>query len=538
MRKFFIGSITLAILSMTVFIAAQPQKDHVKVSVTLRDEAGESVAGIIQVLGADGKSLEIPGLFARTTGLTKDMPGIHWYVVPKGGAEATLPRARLKLHAVSGLETALAQKELDLTGKTPASVAIDLAFLFRPEKSNLVAGNTHLHLRGFSLETADEYIRKIPAADGLRVLFISYLERDKDDLSYITNKYPIGDLPKLSVAGVLVNNGEEHRHNFLGYGQGYGHVMFLNIKQLVKPVSIGPGIAGGGFDDPALRPGIDDAKKQGGTVIWCHNTNGFEDVPSAVTGRLDALNVFDGSRGGLYEDNYYRYLNIGLKMPISTGTDWFMYDFSRVYAEVLPSLAGRASDGPNDPSLARPTNDKLTIASWLDAVKAGRCQATNGPLLSLTVNGKKMGDVIDLKDVTTLKIEASAIGRHPSQKLQLIHNGKVIKTQLQRLEGHKVKLTHEVRIDAPAWFAVRIDSEAKDEFNKKPFAHSSPVYVNFDGKGVFDVDAAQGLLKQVEEGHATISAKAKFSSPEAGKKLLAIYDQAGQILRERINARK
>src|SRR5262245_65353397 len=51
-----------------------------------------------------------------------------------------------------------------------------------------------------------------------------------------------------------------------------------------------------------------------------------------------------GSRIGKYEDNYYRYLNLGLRMPISTGTDWFMYDFSRVYAEV---------------------RGKLTIPAWL-----------------------------------------------------------------------------------------------------------------------------------------------------------------------------
>lgn len=529
MRRIVIGLLGVAIVGATLLIGAQPQNSQVKLTLKLTDENGIAIAGIVQVRGADGKSLEVPGVFARTAGLTKDMPGIHWYVVPKDGAVLTLPRAKVKVQAVSGLESALAEKELDLTGKTPDAVSMGLRVLFRPEKHNLVAGNTHLHLRGFSLETADEYIRKIPPADNLRVLFISYLLRDKDDESYITNRYPIGDLPKLSVSGVLVNNGEEHRHNFLGYGQGYGHVMFLNIKELVQPVSIGPGIMNRGTDDPALRPGIDNARKQGGTVIWCHNTNGYEDVPTAITGRLHAFNVFDGSRSGLFEDNYYRYLNIGLKLPISTGTDWFMYDFSRVYAEV--PLSPRPTGGEGSGVRG------LTIASWLDAVKAGRCQATNGPLLSLTINGKKPGDVIDLKDVTTLKIEASAIARHLCQKLQLIHNGKIIKTQMQK-DPHEVKLTHELRADAPGWFAVRIDSEAKDEFNKKLFGHTSPIYVNFQGKGVFDVDAAHALLKQVEEGRGVIGAQAKFSSKEAEKQVLAIYDEAAQILRERIEARK
>src|SRR5262249_9135504 len=159
----------------------------------------------------------------------------------------------------------------------------------------------------------------------------------------------------------LFSNGEEHRHNFGGYGEGYGHVMFLNLKELVKPVSLGPGITGGGDDDAPLRTGIDAARKQGATIIWCHNRFGHEDVLNALPGRLAALTVFDGSRRGSFEETYYRYLNIGLRMPISTGTDWFVYDFARVYARVP---------------------DKLIASRWLEALKAGNCQATNGPLLS------------------------------------------------------------------------------------------------------------------------------------------------------------
>src|SRR5262249_6023758 len=160
--------------------------------------------------------------------------------------------------------------------------------------------------------------------------------------------------------------------------------MFLGIKDLVRPVSLGPGITGGGNDDRPLRPGIDAAKKQGGTIIWCHNGFGTEDVVSALAGRLDALNVFDGSRRGSFEDNYYRYPNIGLRLPISTGTDWFLYDFARVYAKV---------PGP------------LTVAGWLDALRKGRSQATNGPLLSLQVDGRQIGDTLRLDGPKTVHVE-------------------------------------------------------------------------------------------------------------------------------------
>jgi hypothetical protein len=524
LRKVLFGCIGVLVVAASVFVSASAQDERSKVRLRLVDAAnGQGVGGIVRVTDTGGKMIELPGLFDRMAGLTKDLPGVHWYVIPAAGAETTLPREKLQLRAVSGVETATADQELDLRANAPAEVTLKLPFLFHPEEMGLVAGNTHLHLRGFTLETADEYLRRIPAADGLRVLFISYLERDKDDATYITNRYPIGDLPRIAATGLLVNNGEEHRHNFQGYGEGYGHVMFLNIKELVKPVSLGPGITGQGFDDVALRAGLDEARKQGGTVLWCHNTFGFEDVPSALTGRFDALNVFDGSRTGKYEDNYYRYLNIGLRMPISTGTDWFMYDFSRVYADV---------------------RGKLTIPAWLDAVKAGRCQATNGPLLTLRVDGKTMGDVIDLKEPRTVSIEASAVGRHPLQRLQLIHNGRVVRTQAATgaaatgAAPGRIRLEHQVRLDEPAWFAVRVEADAKNEFEKVIFAHSSPVYVTLKGRGVFDLDAALGLLKQVEEGHAAIKGRGRFSSPDAERRLLTLYDAAMEDLRGRINARR
>src|SRR5581483_3403279 len=123
-------------------------------------------------------------------------------------------------------------------------------------------------------------------ADGLRVLFVSYLERAGADREYVSNQYPTGDLAGFEATGVLFNNGEEHRHNFGAFGQGYGHVMFLDLKELVKPVSLGPGITGGGDDDRPLRTGMEEARRQGGTVLWCHNNLGHEGVPSILAGRF------------------------------------------------------------------------------------------------------------------------------------------------------------------------------------------------------------------------------------------------------------
>ena len=516
MRSFFLGSVSLVLVFLCALLGAGPERT-VKVHLRLLDAAtGKDRAGIVRVIrDQERKAIGLPGLLDRFQGLKVPQDIWGWHVLPAAGAQLTLPRGKIRLEALSGLETALVSKEFDLSKDPPQEITIKVDTIFLPEKDNLASGNTHLHLMNLSKDQADEYLGQIPAADNIRVMFISYLERHKDDLTYITNRYPIGDLGRFQATGVLFNNGEEHRHNFKAYGQGYGHVMFLNIKELVKPVSLGPGITGSGFDDRALQPGIENARGQGGTVIWCHNTFGYEDVLNALAGRLHALNVFNGSRKDGYEDNYYRYLNIGMRLPISTGTDWFLYDFSRVYVQVP---------------------GKLTIPNWLEGLKAGRNVVTNGPLLTLTVDGKNIGDTIRLAEPKTVRIEAGGIGRNDFQKLQLIHNGKVVKTESAAgKNSYRAKLVQQIRIDEPGWLAVRIDSPARNELGQVLFAHSSPVYVEYQGKSRFDIEAARGLLKQIEEGRAAIRAQGHFSNTQARDRILASYDQAANDLRKRIN---
>jgi hypothetical protein len=524
MRKLLVLAVTAGFLGLCVYLQAEPAPgadEPVKFRVQLLDaDTGKAIPGVVRVFRAgDEKPVALPGLYDRLRGLKTGATLAGWSVVPAAGGETTLPRAKLRIETLSGLETALAVEEIDLTKNPPEALTIKLKPLFRPEASDLVAGNTHLHLMNLTAADSDEYLKQIPAADRLKVLFVSYLERFQEDVTYVTNRYPIGDLTKqFGAAGVLVNNGEEHRHNFGAKGEGYGHVMFLNVNRLVKPVSLGSGITGAGTDDLALRPGIEDARKQGGFVIWCHNASGFEGVPNTLAGRVDALNVFDGTRTGTYEECYYRYLNIGMRFPISTGTDWFVYDFSRVYAKVT---------GP------------LTIPKWLDALKAGRDQVTNSPLLTLTVDGKEVGDVITLDRPKAVRVELTATGRHDFQKLELMQNGKVIQSEAaKRKDGAYVAtIARAVRLDEPAWFAARIDSTTKNELDRQLFAHTSPVYVDFDGKRVFDVETGRLLLKRLEQSQEEIRARGKFPDDAARARILAIYDDTAKDLAKRINQR-
>ena len=167
-----------------------------------------------------------------------------------------------------------------------------------------------MHLKKTSRSETDRYLIECSKADGLDIVFVSYLERPSEDVHYSTNNYTRKQLRALSNDHTHFDHGEEHRHNLSAWEEGYGHVMLLNIPELIKPVSIGPGITGSGSDGIPLRTGIDRARDFDASVIWCHNAWGLEDIPSWLTGRLDANNIFDGGTFDL-TGNMFQHIKTG-----------------------------------------------------------------------------------------------------------------------------------------------------------------------------------------------------------------------------------
>lgn len=378
---------------------SRTNSDQCELSLRLIDaETQLPLPGLVRITRANGAAIALPGLVNRGIKLRANHPAKEWFVLSEPGI-VPLPQAAWHIEAFSGLGTELAVAEIDLRGKPRNELVLPLRRFHSAATTGWHNGNTHLHLSGLTRVQADEYLRIVPRGDGLELVFISYLTRANADRDYISNSYTSEDLQMLTSGGLILGNGEEHRHNFFGPGgPGYGHVMLLNIRHLIQPVSIGSNImgVGAGPDYPPLRRGIGQARREGATIIWCHGAKGSEDVPNWLAGWLDALNVFDGDGPSSYADIFYRFLNVGLKVPFSTGTDWFIYGFSRVYVRV---------DQP------------LTVSSWLKALAAGRSFITNGPFLELHAGQHEIGDTWSLAAPGPIKIKGRATGRSISSEL-------------------------------------------------------------------------------------------------------------------------
>jgi hypothetical protein len=510
-------------------LAAAPTSDTCSLTIELIDgHSGSPLPGIIHIQTKDAETVRPPELLNRGLGIEPPGPIHDWSVLPQK-TTVTVPAAALSLQALSGLETDLAEQNLNLTGMQHAELTIRLKRFRSARELGQVAGNTHLHLKKLSKAQADRYLQEVPLADGLDIVFISYLERAGADLEYTSNNYSPQQLQQMSHGHVHFGHGQEHRHNFGSHGEGYGHILLLDIPYIVQPVSIGPGIMNSGTDSPPLQEGIDQARTAGGKVIWAHNLYGFEDIPNWITGRVHANNIYDGSHRGSYKDTYYRYLNIGLHVPFSTGTDWFIYDFSRVYV---------ATDRP------------LTPTDWLDRLAAGKTWITNGPLLELAVDGQAPGSVLKWDESRAVNISGRAMGRADFRRIELIQNGRVVQSAASQPEqGHFVAAADwKLTIDQPCWLALRtvpppVEGEAQlqevvaqNEFGQPLFAHTSPVYVELRGSGVFDPETARGLLSEMQSDREKIQSQAKFANPFERRRVLKVYDEAIGKLNDRLAA--
>ena len=497
-----------------------------RLTIELVDAAsGRPRPGLVHIATREGKLIARGKLLSRGEGMGKSLPIGEWSVIT-GPSEVSVPRSAVVVQAFYGLETEIVERAIDLTDKSTATLRLRLRSFHDAAAKGYRSGNTHLHLNNLTREAADRYLREIPKADGLDLLFVSYLERAVDDERYITNTYTSKDLSELSRTGVLFAGGEEHRHNLTAYDEGYGHVMFLDLPKLVQPVSIGPGISKKGTDGLPLQVGIDNARSQGATTIWCHNKFGLEDIPNWVTRRLDAQNIYDGGPHGSYDDTYYRYLNIGMKVPFSTGTDWFIYDHSRVYAHL---------------------EEPLSTRGWLRSLADGKTYITNGPLMDLRVDKATIGDTVRLSEPGEIVVAGSVVGRHDFKRVELIQNGEVIAQVAAKAEGghFSAKLNRSLRVDEPCWLALRtpppprVRSEVskdtgKDEFGTALFAHTSPIYVELGGRRVFKQEVVHSLIEEVEAGIRTIQEKALFANDAERQRVLSVHRKALETLRTRL----
>ena len=482
------------------------------ISLTPEKSAGAGTIKISQIT-ADGsrKPLKLSGIIERDN---------FWYSVDESSF-VDIPSQKVSIDIVKGIESKLVTLDFDLTNSRNQELVIpvNLERFSHLAKQKMISGNTHVHIMRKTYRQATDYLQLVPESDDLRLVWVSHLRRIPDEREYITNQFTPSSLHAISTDKVTLGFGEEHRHNFGIGGEGWGHVMLLDIPELVRPVSIGPGIMRSGSDGRPVQKGILAARGSGGTVIWCHNDFGLEDIANWTLGFIHAQNIFDGGSVGSYDATFYRYLNVGMQVPFSTGTDWFIYDYSRAYV---------------------PVRGRVTSNKWLAALRKGETFITNGPVLSFTANQKSIGSTIQLASGSnTVQVNATGKGRTDFKGLELVHNGHVVATvDSQSKDGYFVaEMDTTVDLSEPGWLAVRVPVDNnKNIYDRLIFGHTSPIYFQQNGQSIFDPDVALDLMAEMQQARDKAASTGQFDDDAARNSVIGVYDIAIERMEELIES--
>jgi hypothetical protein len=211
------------------------------------------------------------------------------------------------------------------------------------------------------------------------------------------------------------------------------------------------------------------------------------EMPVTVAlGAIDAFNVADGSDAEY--KRYYNLLSCGFRLPLSTGTDWWIYDHNRVFVQVEGSF---------------------TYEAWLAGLRAGRTFVSNGPLLEFTVNGKGPGSTLDAEG--PLRVKAKAISRLPFDRLEIVRDGEVVAEQ-PAINLREAVLEREIPAARGGWIAARVSSQTKTHAGFGIFAHSSPIYFRVSNTSSRRAEAAGAFIDEIEESVRFIRKSYRFAS--------------------------
>ena len=462
---------------------------------------GERIEARVQVVASTGSFVHPPDAILKVG------PGVPFFY-SDGSFEVDVTRGITQVVVERGTEYVPAKVTLDVPAQGAVATEIAMSRWSELGQRGWHPGNTHIHYD--EKETRpDARLSLDPRIEDLRMTAVSILKRW--DLEYATNKYPPGMLTEFSSAHHYVQCGEENRHNAAPMDLGYGHVMLLSIRNVVDPVSRGLLVDAFDPDYPPLSYACDDAHRQGGIVIWCHNGRGMEAPVAAALGKLDAFNLFDPNWNDWEYDIYYRMLNAGLKLPASTGSDWFISSANRVYAD---------------------TGGPFEYESWVQALKGGRTFITNGPALFLSVQGQEPGSEIETTKGEHLSSLVRWQSHYPINRAELLFNGNVVAQETFAEGSTGGHLEADVPVPSDGWVAARLSSDARDSFFQPVFAHTSPVYVNAGVAGPEKKAAAAGFDSAIERSLEWVSTRGKFYTDNQRKEVADLFREGQRVYQE------
>jgi TolB protein len=425
-----------------------------------------------------------------------DMQNGRVFVYSPGVLELELPAGPATVMAARGLTTPVVVATPTLAAGQVVTVDLELREVWDAAAAGWTSGDHHFHLNyggPFDLDPED----LVPQAAGENLDVATPL------LANLHNRFEDQDLWGWTrEQWPLVRFGHEVRSHF------HGHVGLLGTSSFFWPWVWGPGYQVYGADDRGNVEPLQHARAEGGFNYYVHPVMGADPFAEENIGGLPVDIVADAVLGDLdgielvclWSDEigtaelWYRFLNLGIPIVPTAGTD-VMTDYYRTMAVGTTRVYARV-DGPPD------------FDRYLDALKAGRTFATNGPMLDLRVRGAGPGEVVAASGGETpwTLVVRSAV---PFEQVDVLVNGEVAWTGGGMSSPGERTFSGTLRLPAGGWIAARAVGGAIDGWpamDSYAFGHTSPVWIGAVGstEPAAERAAAADLLRALDVAEASM----------------------------------
>ena len=489
------------------------------VRVRVSGPDGEPLPSRIYLKGSDGRSYFPDGSYPRVVSVTED-----YYFHTDGNFSVTMPVGEAALEVWRGFEYEPVQRTIDVQPGQWTTVEVELNRWIDMAGDGWYSGDNHIHPNyggHYFVQPID--LRNKAQAEDLNVangMIANYWGNSRvEDLEHFLGHPHPHDDPQ-----TIVYYNEEYRASY------FAHLSLLNLVELITPFYIGSV----GTAHQALYPDnatvLRKVHEQGGIGGYVHpfglshrnpataSPSGARELPvDAILGVADFVDlacIWSDELGTA--EVWYRLLNTGSRVPATAGTD-AMTDIWR-----HPAVGTTRS-------YVYTGEEELDYDEWAEAMTAGRAFVTSGPIVSLDVSGKGMGEELRTSKGDVLQVSATARSIFDIDRLEIIQNGEIVHT----VEANGAK-TIEVELDIPVessgWIAARVLGPTQHgAMDSYLFAHTNPVYVIADREPIQSRADAAFFVRWIDETLEDLRGMDRWDDPTHKEQVISTFEQGRQL---------
>ena len=497
---------------------------QVRVRVNAAD--GDLLPSRIYLSASDGRSYFPRGSFPRV--LSAD--GDDYYFHTDGSFTVTLPVGNADLEVWRGFEYEPEMQTVDVRAGEWTTVDVQLDRWIDMAANGWYSGDNHIHPNYGGHERITPLdLRNKAQAEDLNVtngLIANYWANSRvEDLEhFLGHPHPHGD------ERTVVYYNEEYRPNF------FAHMALLNLVTLVTPFYIG--YEGTAYRElyPTNAAVLEHVHEQGGIGGYVHpfglshrdpgNTqpSGSRELPvDAILGLADFVDV-----ACIWSDElgtaeiWYRLLNTGSRIPATAGTD------------VMSDIWRHPAVGTTR-SYVYTGSETLDYDEWANAMAGGKAFVTSGPILTLDVEGRGMGEELRVSGGETVSVAVTAQSLFKMHTLEIVQNGKITHTFDATGDGKSFDVNIEVPIDGSGWIAARtLGPPQHGAMDSYLFAHTNPVFVIADGEPIRSSEDATFFVAWIEETLSDLRRMDRWDDPAHKDEVLATFEEGLRLYMEQV----